>query len=112
MFEALSWRKPPFTEVAIRHAADSLAHAKSPIVLGSLAAMALIGMATRIGMNRAWFDRAWINRTWSALNGYGFRQPRATMTAARARASSNEKTMPASQSGRRRRKRKRKAATH
>ena len=110
MFEALSWRKPPFTEVAIRHATDSLAHAKNPIVLGSLAAVALLGMATRIGINRAWFDRAWFNRTWSALNGHGFRKPRATMTAARTRASSNEKAMPASQNGRRRRKRKKKAS--
>ena len=106
MFEALSWRKQPRTEV-VHYAADSLAHAgRNPIVLGSLVAMALFGIAARIG----WFDRLWFNRTLSGLNPSMFGRPRATVMPARARANA-EKAMPAN-GRRRRRRRKRKVASN
>jgi hypothetical protein len=105
MFEALSWRKPPFTEVAVKHAADSLAHAKHPIVLGSLAAVALLGMAARVGMSRSWFNHGWFNRQWSALNGAAFGRSRSTVIAARAR-TNNGRAMPATRNGRRGRRKK------
>jgi hypothetical protein len=106
MFEALGWRRPPFrTEAAIHYAADGLAHARrNPIVLGSLAAVALLGAFARVGLNRAWFQR-----TWDALRRRKLVRSRATVIPARVRASV-EKAMPAN--GRRRRRRKRKAATH
>jgi hypothetical protein len=104
MFEALGWRKPPLRTEVVHYAADGLAHAgRNPIVLGSLAAMALLGAIARIGLNRAWFSR-----TWNALNGRKLARSRATVVAARARASS-EKAMPVN--GRRRKRRKRKAAS-
>jgi hypothetical protein len=83
-------------------------------VLGSLIAVALLGIVARIGINRAWFNHGWFNRGWldrarMSLNGSGLRRSRATVIPARARATVG-KAMPAN--GRRRRKRRRKAATH
>lgn len=52
MFEALHWRKAQHDAgAAIQHAVHSLAQAgKAPIVIGSLAAIALLGMVTGMGL--------------------------------------------------------------
>ena len=96
MFEALRWRKTQFdTEAAMRNVADSLAHAgKAPLMLGSLAAVALLGLFTRMGLGRNWGGRS-----------------RATVIPARVR-TAVENAMPAARNGRRRKKRKMKAAAH
>jgi len=53
MFEALRRKSHFDTEAAMRSAADSLAHAgRAPVMLGSLVAMAIVGMVTRAGVNR------------------------------------------------------------
>jgi hypothetical protein len=99
MFESLNWRKPSYRETSLRYAADGLAQAadglaqatKTPMLFGSLAAMAIIGVIARLGMSRI-----------------GSTPSRSTVRAARSRAA-EEKAMPA-QNGRRRRKRKRKTA--
>jgi hypothetical protein len=100
MFESLNWRKPSYRDKSLRYAADGLAQAadglaqatKTPMLLGSLAAMAILGVVARLGMSRI-----------------GSTRSRATVRAARSRAA-EEKAMPAAQNGRRRRKRKRKTA--
>lgn len=60
MFEALRWRKAQHdAEAAIEHAVQSLAQAgKGPIVIGSLAAMAILGMMTGMGLHRKSRGRA------------------------------------------------------
>ena len=95
MFEGLRWHKPSFdAEAAMRHAADSLAQAgKAPLVVGSLAAVALLGMLTRMGLSRRGRGRS-----------------KATVIAARVRDNGN--TMHGARNGRRRKKRKTKAAMH
>ena len=107
MFEALNWRKAPArTDVVLRNAADGIAQAgKNPIVLGSLAAMALLGVASRMQLSRNWFNGAW-----SALNRNPFKRSRATVMASRSR-SNDSNSMSTSHNGRRGRKRKRKAAS-
>jgi hypothetical protein len=94
MFEALRWRKAQLdAEIALQKAAHGIAQAgKAPLVLGSLAAMAVLGMLTRMG-----------------LNGKG-RGRRATVIPARFRASVENAVSSAPRNGRRRRKRKMKAA--
>jgi len=96
MFETLRWRSTlSDTETAMRHAADSLARAgKMPLAIGSLAAVALLGMVTTMGINRA-------------VNG----RSRAKVVPARIRAAL-ENARPAPRNGRRRRTRKTKAAAH
>jgi hypothetical protein len=96
MFEALRWRKAQSdAEAAVQHAVQSLAQAgKAPIVIGSLAAMALLGMVTGMGLNRQGRGRS-----------------RAKTVPARVRAAM-ENAMPGTSNGRRRRKRKTKAASH
>jgi hypothetical protein len=53
MFEALRWRKTQHdAEVALQHAVHSLAQVgRTPLVIGSIAAMAVIGMVTGMGLN-------------------------------------------------------------
>jgi hypothetical protein len=96
MFEALRWRNAQHNaEAAIQHAARSLAQAgKAPIVIGSLAAMALLGMVTGMGLNH---------------KGRG--RPRAKIMPARVR-NAAEDAMSAPRNGRRRRKRKAKSPAH
>jgi hypothetical protein len=93
MFEALHWHKP----TAMQHAAHSLAQAgKAPLVLGSIAAMAILGMLTRMGLNHKGRGR------------------RAKVIPARFRSAVADAVSSAPRNGRRRRKRKMKAkaATH
>ena len=94
MFEALRWRKSPFdTQTAMQHAAHSLAQAgKAPLVIGSIAAMAVLGMLTRMGFNHRGRGR------------------KATVIPARFRAAMGDTVSAAPRNGRRRRKRKMKAA--
>ena len=95
MFEGLRWhRAQNNTEAALRHAAESLAQAgKIPLVIGSLVAVAAVGMLTRMG-----------------FNGRG---RRATVIPARVRASvADAMSSSPRRNGRRRRKRKMKAAAH
>lgn len=96
MFEALRWRKAQIdTEAAMQHAAHSIAQAgRAPLVIGSIAAMAVLGMLTRMGLNHRGRGRS-----------------RATVIPARFRAAV-EDAMPARRNGRRRKKRKMKAAAH
>ena len=95
MFEGLRWhRAQNDTEAALRRAADSLAQAgRIPLVIGSLVAVAAVGMLTRMGFNG--------------------RSRRATVIPARFRASV-EDAMSSSprRNGRRGRRRKMKAAQH
>ena len=55
MFEALGWHKAQHdAEAALHHAVQSLAQAgKTPIVIGSIAAMALLGMVTGMGLHKS-----------------------------------------------------------
>jgi hypothetical protein len=94
MFEAFRWHKP----TPMQHAAHSLAQAgKAPLVLGSIVAMAVVGMLTRMGFNHG-----------------GGRGRRATVIPARFRSTIENSMSSAPRNGRRRRKRKMKmkAATH
>ncbi len=93
MFEALRWRKAQHdAEAAIEHAVQSLAQAgKGPIVIGSLAAMAILGMMTGIGLNRRGRGRKVLSAR--VKNG-------------------TKDAMSAPRNGRRRSKRKAKAAAH
>lgn len=92
MFEAFGWHKT----TAIQHAAHSLAQAgKAPLVIGSIAAMAVLGMLTRLGFNHR-----------------GSLARRATVIPARVRSAFENTMSSAPRNGRRRRKRKMKAATH
>jgi hypothetical protein len=94
MFEALRWRKAHSdAEAALEQLAHSLAQAgRAPIVIGSLAAVAILGMAARMG---------YANRIRT--------RGRTKVIPARAR-EARENAMPAPRNGRRRRKRKTKAA--
>jgi hypothetical protein len=94
MFEALRWRKAQLdAETAMQHAAHSLAQAgKAPLLLGSLAAMAVLGVITRMGLNGR------------------VRGRKATVIPARFRAAVEDAVTSAPRNGRRRRKRKMKAA--
>lgn len=96
MFEALRWRKAQHdAEAAMQHAVQSLAQAgKAPIVIGSLAAMALLGMVTGMGLHRQGRGRS-----------------RTKTVPARVRAAM-ENAMPSTGNGKRRRKRKTKAAAN
>jgi hypothetical protein len=96
MFESSRWRKTQHdAETAMQHAVQSLAQAgKAPIVIGSIAAMALLGMVTGIGLNHQ-------------RNG----RSRGKVLAARVRKAA-EDSKPASRNGRRGRKRKMKAAAN
>lgn len=96
MFEALRWRKAQLdAEIAMQNAAHTLAQAgKAPLLLGSLAAMALLGMVTRMRLNH---------------NGRG---RKATVIPARFRAAVGDAVSSAPRNGRKRRKRKMKAAAH
>jgi hypothetical protein len=90
MFEALRWRN----ETAMRHAIDSLAQAgKTPLVLGSLAAVAVVGVLTTMGINH---------------KGHG--RSKMTVLPARFRAAIGDAITSAPRNARRRRKRKMKAA--
>ena len=97
MFEALRWRN----ETAMRHAVNSLAQAgKTPLVWGSLAAMAIVGVLTTMGLNH---------------NGRG--RSKMTVIPARFRAAIGDAITSTPRNGRRRRRRKmrtaaQKAATH
>ena len=53
MFEALRWRKTQHdAEAALQRAVHSLVQVgKTPLVIGSIAAMAVIGMVTGMGLN-------------------------------------------------------------
>jgi hypothetical protein len=96
MFEALRWHKAQHdAEAAIQHAVQSLAQAgKAPIVIGSLAAMALLGMVTGMGLNHKGRGRA-----------------RKNALSARLRHAA-EDAMSGPRNGRRRRKQKAKTAAH
>ncbi len=91
MFEAFQWHKP----TAMQHAAHSLAQAgKAPLVIGSIAAMAVLGMLTRMGLNHR-----------------GGRGRRATVIPARFRSAVEDAVSSAPRNGRRRRKRRMKKAS-
>jgi len=94
MFEGLRWHKAQHdAEAAIQHAVQSLAQVgKAPLVIGSLAAIALLGMVTGMGLNH---------------RGHG--RSRAKVLSARVR-NGAEDVMSGPRNGRRRRKRKTKAA--
>ena len=98
MFEALRWRKAHSdAEAALQHVAHSLAQAgRAPVVIGSIAAVALLGMAASMGLSNRVRGRS-----------------RAKVIAARVREGA-ENSMPAPRNGKRRRTRKRKtkAAVH
>lgn len=96
MFEALRWRKAQQdAEAAMQHAVHSLAQAgKAPLVIGSLAAMALLGMVTGMGLNHKGNGRS-----------------RTKVLSARVRKAADS-AMPAPRNGRRGKKRKMKAAAH
>ena len=98
MFEALRWHRAQHdTQAAMKHAAESLAQAgKIPLVIGSLVAVAAVGMLTRMGFNSSGRGR------------------RATVIPARFRASAEDAMSSPRRNGRRRRKRKMKmkAAAH
>ena len=94
MFEGLRWhRSQNDTQAAMKHAAESLAQAgRIPLVIGSLVAVAAVGMLTRMGFNG---------------------RRRVTVIPARFRASvSDAMSSSPRRNGRRRRKRKMKAAAH
>ena len=89
MFEAYRWHRT----TPMQHAAHSLAQAgKAPLVIGSIAAMAILGMLTRMGFNHK-----------------GTRARRATVIPARFRAAVGDAVSSAPRNGRRRRRRKMKA---
>lgn len=89
MFEALRWRN----ESAMRHAVNSLAQAgKTPLVIGSIAAMAVVGVLTTMGLNH--------------------KGRKATVIPARVRSAIENAVSSAPRSGRRRGRRKMKAAAH
>lgn len=94
MFEALRWHKARYDpEAAMKHAAQSIAQAgKIPLVIGSLVAMAAVGMLTRMG-----------------FGNQKVRGRRATVIPARFRAAAADAMSSAPRNGRRRRKRKLKA---
>jgi hypothetical protein len=94
MFEGLRWhRAQNDTQAAMKHAAESLAQAgRIPLVIGSLVAVAAVGMLTRMG-----------------FNGRG---RHATVIPARFRSSGADAMSSPRRNGRRRRKRKMKAAAH
>jgi hypothetical protein len=95
MFEAFRWHNKSYFDpgTAMQSAADSLAQAgKAPLVIGSIAAMAVLGLLTRM-----------------RLNHKGGRSRRATVIPARFRASVEDAVSSAPRNGRRRRKRKMKA---
>ena len=96
MFEALRWRKAQHdAEAAIQHAVQSMAQAgRAPMVIGSLAAMALLGMVTGMGINHR-----------------GRNLARAKVVSARVRKAA-EDAVSAPRNGRRRIKRKAKIAAH
>ena len=90
MFEALRWRN----ESAMRHAVNSLAQAgKTPLVIGSIAAMAVVGVLTTMGLNHTGRGRS-----------------KATVIPARFRSAIENAVSSAPRNGRRRRRRKMKAA--
>jgi hypothetical protein len=94
MFEAFRWHKT----TPMQHAAHSLAEAgRVPLVIGSLVAMAAVGMLTRMGLNHR-----------------GGRSRRATVIPARFRSAVANAVSSEPRNGRRRRKRKMKmkAAAH
>jgi hypothetical protein len=77
----------------MQHAAHSFAQAgKAPLVIGSIAAMAVLGMLTRMGLNHK-----------------GGRNRRATVIPARFRSAVEDAVSSAPRNGRRGRKRKMKA---
>lgn len=88
MFEALRWHRSPY-----ENAVQSIAQAgRAPLVIGSIAAMAVLGMLTRMGLNHRGRGR------------------KATVIPARFRAAVEDAVTSAPRNGRRRRKRKMKAA--
>lgn len=97
MFEALRRHRSPYDT-----AVQSIAQAgKTPLVIGSIAAMAILGMLTRVGLNHRGRGR------------------KATVIPARFRAAVGDAVSSAPSNGRRRRKRKmktkasaRRTATH
>ena len=90
MFEALRWRN----ETAVRHAVNSLAQAgKTPLVIGSLAAMAVVGVLTTMGLNHKGRGRS-----------------KVTVIPARFRSAIENAVSSTPHTGRRRRRRKMKAA--
>jgi len=93
MFEAFRSHKSRFdAETAMQNAAHSLAQAgKAPLVIGSIAAMAVLGLLTRMGFNHK-----------------GGRSRRATVIPARFRSAVGDAVSSAPR-GKRRRKRKMKA---
>ena len=98
MFEAFRWHNKSYFDAgtAMQNAAYSLAQAgKAPLVIGSIAAMAILGMLTRMGLNHK-----------------GGRGRRATVIPARFRSSIADAVSSTPRNGRRRRKRKTKAAAH
>ena len=100
MFEAYRWHNKSYFDAgtAMQNAAHSLAQAgKAPLVIGSIAAMAILGMITRMRLNH---------------KGGGSR--RAKVIPARFRSAVEDAVSSAPRNGRRRRKRKMKmkAAAH
>jgi hypothetical protein len=99
MFEAFRSHRTRFDAgTAMQNAAHSLAQAgKAPLVIGSIAAMAVLGLLTRMGFNHK-----------------GGRSRRATVIPARFRSAVEDAVSSAPRNGRRRRKRKMKtkAAAH
>jgi hypothetical protein len=90
MFEALRWRN----ESAMRHAVHSLAQAgKTPLVIGSIAAMAVVGVLATMGLNHKGRGRS-----------------KATVIPARFRSAIENAVSSAPSNGRRRKRRKMKAA--
>jgi len=71
MFEALRWNKATHdAEAALQQAVQSLAQAgKTPIVIGSIAAMALLGMMTGMGLRHKGRGRARAKVMPAARNG-------------------------------------------
>jgi hypothetical protein len=96
MFGAVSWHKPSFPiDTALRHLVRA---AKSPILLGSFAAVALVGALTRIAPKWKWLDRRWSTR-----------RSQATVIPARTRAGAR-KIMPAPHQGKRKKRNAKRAA--
>ena len=99
MFEAYRWHNKSHFDAgtAMQNAAHSLAQAgKAPLVIGSIAAMAILGMLTRMRLNHKGGGR------------------RAKVIPARFRSAVEDAVSSAPRNGRRRRKRKMKmkAAAH
>jgi hypothetical protein len=95
--KALRWRNAQFnTDAAMQRAARGVAQAgKAPLLIGSLAAMAILGMVTRM-----------------RLNHRGRGRSKATVIPARFRAAVEDAVSSAPRNGRRRKRRKTKAAAH